>query len=55
MSEIESLPVVCYIVRNMNTGEEYEFYLFERAERFIKEARENHTMATWKMFVEIDA
>jgi hypothetical protein len=55
MSEIESLPVVCYIVRNMNTGKEREFMLFDSADNYLNNMRMERPDATWKMFAEIDA
>ena len=55
MSNLETLPVKHYIVKNENTGKEYEFFRFESADNKLNELREERERANIVMYAVIDA
>lgn len=51
----QSIPVKCYIIRNVHTGKEYEFRTFDCAEEMLIDLREERPESEWFMYAEVDA
>ncbi len=55
MLNMQTVPIKCFVVRNIDTCHETEFQSFDAADSFLNIMRERQPGINWIMYAEIDA